>query len=512
MSIFENITKLKKSDMYPFHMPGHKRRMMPVSEYRELYETDITEIDDFDDLHDAHGIIAEAEAKAAGLYEARETHFLTNGATGGILAAIYAMAGPKDTIYMARNCHKSVYNGVMLSGADVKYIYPEIEGCLGINAGISAKQIEEAIKSDGNEGRKLVIITSPTYEGVVSDIENIAAICHRYGCSLLVDAAHGAHFGFYDGFPNSPIKQGADVVITSVHKTLPAPTQTALIHISDLCPDKECIRESLKIFLSSSPSYVLMSAIEGCIDYLSENRDRLFKEYSVRLDNFYKQTEVYSNIGVLNRDLLVREGSFDYDRGRIVIYDKSLQLSGRQLYDILREKYRLQPEMAAGSYVVLITTVADDEEGFTRLANALKEIDESLESKVIHNDLQRSFVQKVYDRFIGNRVKNLLFSGDNILKCDDIIDIEPVTAVKRVSSGHVFRVRDREYIPVELSEGRTNAGYVMCYPPGIPLAVPGEVLSGEVVDSILSAIENNLNVVGINDNKEIEVIWEKSST
>ena len=210
-------------------MPGHKRQSL---HFPNPYAIDITEIDGFDNLHHAEGILKEAQERAAELYGSRECFYLINGSTCGLLAAISAAAKRGETVLVARNCHKAVYHALFLRELSANYLYPVITEN-GIMGQITAEQVEEALSQDPTI--KTVILTSPTYEGIGSDIGKISTVAHRHGAALIVDEAHGAHFGFGAGFPENAVRQGADAVIMSLHKTLPSFTQTALLH---LCSDR----------------------------------------------------------------------------------------------------------------------------------------------------------------------------------------------------------------------------------------------------------------------------------
>ena len=251
---------------YPFHMPGHKRNTALTGDDFP-YGRDITEIAGSDNLHDASGVILSECERAARLWGAASAHILVNGSTCGILAAIRAYAGHDRGVVVARNCHKSVYNGIELCRLQPTYIYPAIDPESGICASITPAEVESALAKAPDA--KLVIVTSPTYEGVISDIAGIAAVAHAHGALLLVDAAHGAHLGFFD-FPAHPVSLGADVVICSLHKTLPAPTQTALALIGKGCPDPGALACQLAVFETSSPSYVLMEQAARCIRLLEQ--------------------------------------------------------------------------------------------------------------------------------------------------------------------------------------------------------------------------------------------------
>ncbi len=503
MTLISSLEDNRDSGIYPFHMPGHKRILAGDEALQEIYGLDITEIPGFDDLHNASGIIKDAEDHAAALFSSDETHFLVNGSTGGILAAIVGSVCEGDTVIAATNCHRSVYNGIMLSGAVPVFITPETESYFNISGGIRAGDIEAALlKRKGK--RCAVVITSPTYEGITSDVSTIAKICHENDSVLIVDAAHGAHFGFSGGFPQSAVTAGADVVITSVHKTLPAMTQTALIHINGNCPSKERIRKMLQVFMTSSPSYILMSSIDSMTGLLERQKDELFSAFEKRLDDLYGKAEGFNCLSVLCREKLTAEGSADHDRSKIVVSDMTGTYSGKQLADMFLEKYRICAEMSAASHVLFMTGIADTDEGFERLTKALCETDEDLYSRQIFPKARR-IMGRVFDRIVGRRFAGAFQSimPDELNKSDIH---EQDLAIKTA----VFD-EDREYIPVELCEDRIAADYVSVYPPGIPVMIPGKKISKDAVDRILGAMNDGLTVTGLKD-KEIAVLWERSST
>ena len=464
-------------------MPGHKRRLAGDELLEKAYGIDITEIEGFDDLYEANGILKEAQERAASLFGSDETRFLVNGSTGGILAAICSQVTSGDAVIVAGNCHRSVYNAVMMSGADLYVITPDREELFDICAGIDAGSVEEALDKTGHDGhRTAVVITSPTYEGITSDIGAIAGICRKKGSVLIVDAAHGAHFGFSDHFPESAVKQGADIVITSVHKTLPAMTQTALIHIGKDCPAKDRLYRMLPVFMTSSPSYVLMASIDDMTHLLEEKGRALFDAYEVRLDDFYRNASDLKNIVILKKELLTAKGSADHDRGRIVFRDATGKFSGRKLSGILSKQYGMIAEMAAEDHVVLITSVADTDEGFARLIDALYGID-----RMIGEDTSSAAAQRGKDNI-------------RILRHQEGIDMKAALFCERTQN-----------IRIEHAEGRTAADTITVYPPGIPVVIPGEVITSDAVETIIEAEKSGLRITGLKD-KEITVTWERSST
>lgn len=505
MTLISRLKENRDSDIYPFHMPGHKRNLVTDVSFKDIYGLDITEIPGFDDLHDACGIIKEAEERCAGLFGSDETHFLVNGSTGGILAAITGSVTDTDSVIFASNCHRSVYNAVMLSGARPYVITPGSEAYFDINAGISAEAVTEAFDHAGGK-RVAVVITSPTYEGITSDVEGIARICHERGAVLIVDAAHGAHLGLSEGFPQSAVAAGADIVIASVHKTLPAMTQTALIHINRNCPSKERVRKMLSVFMTSSPSYVLMASIDSMTGMLVDQGPELFEKYQKRLDRFYEKAAGFECLSVLCKEKLTAKGSADHDRSKIVVSDMTSSFTGKQLFDLLLDKYGICAEMSTDTYVLLMTGIADTDEGFRRLTDALFEIDSLLEGRKEHTGT-RGFFRRLVDRAVGYGIARPLKTAPDSRLIPD--SLPKVSTFANEIKQSMFE-ENTESIPVELAEGRRAADYVFLYPPGIPLTVPGKVIDGDTVDRILEATKSGLDVKGLID-KEIAVIWERSS-
>lgn len=452
--LYDKLKMYSESGVYPFHMPGHKRNPM-LCDGIMPYEIDLTEIDGFDNLHNAQGCILEVQNLAEKLYNVKKAFLLVNGATGGILSAVRAMTDRGDKVIVARNSHKSVYNALELCGLTPKYIVPKVDKQFGINCSITPSQAEKAIRE--NPDAKLLIITSPTYEGAVSDIKEISRIAHLHNVSVLVDEAHGAHFPFSDSFPVEAIQCGADVAVVSLHKTLPSLTQTALL----LTSNKELINplaENLAIFETSSPSYVFMSSIEKCLDFCKDTK--AFDEYIIRLNSFDEKCSELKNIKVLccGNDKIKNHNFFDFDISKITVSVKGLNINGVQLADKLRNDFKIETEMVCSDYVLLITTVCDTDEGFARLINALQIIDSECSAKELNYN-------------------NLILSQPRIAlnPCD--------------CSG-----KSGDFCLLKNSINKISLEYVWAYPPGIPIVAKGEVITQEIVDTIFMQIENGINV------------------
>ena len=471
----EELKNLAQSDMYPFHMPGHKRNM----EWNENpYVYDITEIDDFDNLHEAEGIIAQAQERAAKLFHAEKSFFLVNGSTCGILAAISAAVPKGGRILMARNCHKAAYHAAYLRGLDITYVYPVITQ-FGIQGSIRVEDVSAALQEDAS--LQAVVITSPTYDGIVSDIASIATLAHKYNIPLIVDEAHGAHLGFHSYFPQSAIQLGADVVIQSLHKTLPSFTQTAILHMNKGLVSEEAIAQFLRIYETSSPSYLFLAGIDRCVQFLTEQGQQRFNEYEELLSRFYRKTRDYHYVEVLMGGELPSEEAFAADPSKLVISAVRAGLSGQELYHLLRTRYHLQMEMCQGGYVLAMTSIMDEEEGLRRLYKALSEIDHMAQKRGLmpENPMEwtlHSFAKQAYHKQLVE------------LSLGEAMD------------------RKQELVALDSSVGKVAGAFVNLYPPGIPMLVPGEVITEELVDIIEKCKCLHLHLQGINEKNQIKVV------
>lgn len=487
-NLYEKLLSYADSDYYGFHMPGHKRNKA-VTGAGLPYEIDITEIEGFDDLHHANGILKQAQERAAKVFHGEETCFLINGSTVGILSAILGCTQRGDKILMARNCHRSVYHAVYLNELEPVYIYPHMDrenksGCkeYDLNGEINPEELQYILKKNeiipGNNKLKAIVITSPTYDGVLSDVKEIARLAHSYNIPLIVDEAHGAHFGFHPYFPENSNKKGADVVIHSIHKTLPSLTQTALIHMNGGTADRERIKKYLDILQTSSPSYLLMAGIDKCIDLLdSEKKDRLFENYTAMLKESREKLKKMRHLRLVETK--------DYDFSKIVISVKGTKYSGRRLYKIFLDQYHLQMEMAAGSYILAMTSIGDTKEGFDRLVQALYEIDEKISEE---EDLYQA------KSFMDEQAVSGLPRLDRIYSCTEIDKME------KNDKANI------KVLPWDHAIGKISMEYAYIYPPGIPLIVPGERISEEVILLIQEYKKMGFQIEGLKKTGYIKIL------
>lgn len=505
-----------------------------------VYAHDFTEAKDLDDMHEPEMFIADSIAEMKKVYGTFATYMLVNGSTSGLMTAIHATCHRGDVILAARNCHKAVYNAICMLELEPEYIVPdyvdmrwrcgvnqngeqpitdgmtdvsgesnretrekmaassevnheteeradvngeddrEVSERTDILGDISPDKLELALKELVADGRKprAVIITSPTYEGVISDIRTIAGIVHRYGIYLIVDEAQGAHLNFMEGHETA-MQQGADIVIESLHKTMPALTQTSLLHVMDPELD-ERVRRYLQIFQTSSPSYIFMQSMEKAVAFGANNRDE-FARYGRRLEAFAGKCDGLRNIRLFRPDAFSVKNDeicnackvFDHDEGRLVfvvrpgtVDESGQKFTGVMLAEILADRYGLIVEMASVSYVICISSVVDSADSYDILFNAVAEIDGNLGYEPDKTDLQE------LDIISGRRSA-----------------MPPGTAWDRPV----------ESVPIEGAAGKVSGAFVYAYPPGIPVLAPGEVVDRQAVNGIKSMIDSGLNVAGVND-------------
>lgn len=432
LSLLARLEELSKSGQIPLHMPGHKRNEA-LAEYLHTLgaRLDITEITGFDDLHDAQGILRAAQDRAAALWSVRKSWFLINGSTGGILAGIRALAPAGSRVLVARACHKSVFHALELCRLRPAFLQPQPVPGWSFAGPVSPESLAQGLARFPDA--KLVILTSPTYEGLVSDLPALVKLAHEAGVPVLVDEAHGAHLGLYGAFPAGAVAAGADLVIQSLHKTLPSLTQTAILHCAGPLADPAMVDRQLAVFETSSPSYLLMASLDGCVGWLTEQGEKALPAWRERLERFHRETGPLHSLRLLGDEPGL---PFARDPGKIVI--GSGPLTGRELKDRLREEYNLELEMAGADWALAMTGPGDTDETLGALARALRAIDETLPAVPPPTPLPPLPVPEAV--------------------------LPPWQAMERPAVP----------MPLEQAAGRISAGYLWAYPPGIPLILPGE--------------------------------------
>lgn len=520
--LYKRLEEYQRSGVYPFHMPGHKRQFF-LEEYMDdgeglqgtsvPYGIDITEIEGFDNLSSPKegDVLWQMCEEAKELYGTDATVPLVNGSTAGLMAAISALAAPGDEIIIARNCHKAVYRTAELLGLVVTYIYPEYNMDFGIVSGINVEKLHELLER--HQTAKCIVITSPTYEGVILDIYRIAEEAHNFKIPLIVDEAHGAHLPFcpdelmnlkknilYSSNKNlkrggySALYQSADIVVQSLHKTLPALTQTAVLHVTKGAGERagistKRVESYVHLFQTTSPSYPLLASIDTC--FLACKRmvnNKTFDKYLIRLNDERRKYKKLKHLRLLDEEIA---GCYGYDIGKLVFLTMGTTISGVDLVCRLREEYQIELEMGGASYAIAMTSVCDSDEGWERLRQAIFAIDQELSSKV----------------FGRRNSKYEQEASDTVMTIRDAMDSKKVTvSLNEIKSNIIKCISDSVTQPIEKPVSpMISATYIMCYPPGIPLLVPGERINMEVLTKIEEAVNAGCEVLGVKEG-EIAVV------
>lgn len=450
-----------------FCIPSHHRGKGASSSFTEVFgktvlKYDLTETPLTDDLHEADGAIKEAESLASELFGSDRTFFLVNGTTCANEAMIISSVFEGEKILVARNCHKSVLMGLIISGASPVYIEPEISGVFSAFGSISPEKVKLAFKN--HPDIKAFILTSPTYYGIGSDLQKIADICHSHGALLLVDEAHGSHFAFSDKLPKTALSCGADMVSQSTHKTLNSMTQSSMLHVKGSLVDISKVDAALKIVQSTSPSYILMASLDAARQNAALNgRMAVCRMLDI---TSYIRSALSSIDGVSCPENVDGNEVFSFDKTRIIFSVKGI--SGFSLSEILLEKYNICCEMADNYNVVSIIGSSDSYEDANRLINAVKEIAATVNT---------------------GKIKEF--------------SLPPMPPIAMTPRKAFFAKSTRTNF--KDSVGKVSAEMIAPYPPGIPVIYPGEVITEEIYEFISEAIKDGRHIHGFSD-KSMETI------
>ena len=416
-------------------MPGHKRN--PAFFPSGLFEFDLTEIPNMDVLSSPTGIINKFQEKIKFFYDSHYSFFMVNGSSAGVMAAICYSSSITDSIVLPRNAHVSAYNGLAFSGITPQYIMPKITAD-GLAGGVCAEELNNIPHGAA------VLIISPTYEGFVSDISAISQKVHEKNGILIVDEAHGAHFKFHKSFPKTALEMGADIVINSFHKTLPALSQTAVLHVRGDRVDVERLKFFINAFQTSSPSYVFMAQVDYMLNKLW-NFPGLFDEYVNKLTKLRNALTVKNKaITLCGTNIIGTNAIYDTDISKILL-KLNTKKSAHVIEETLASKYKIQLEMANGQHLLALTSVADTDNGFNMLQCAIEDLNKNL----IKTNVSKQEIVPFYQPQIM---------------------LSPQEALRLPS----------KKMPWEKAAGKISAQIVTEYPPGIAIIAPGEVILEEV--------------------------------
>jgi arginine decarboxylase len=479
--LFAALRKYMDENTISFHVPGHKGGR-GIPEFQEFVGKSILAIDvtagilEMDTVCNPLGVIREAEQLAAQAFGADSAHFLVNGTTAGIQAMILAVANPGDEIILPRNAHRSAVGGLILSGARPIYIEPVIDDYMGIAMGITPESVRKALVEHPNA--KAVFVINPTYYGVASDLKEIVKIAHSFDKPVIVDEAHGAHFGFSPNLPLSAMEAGADMSAASVHKLIGSMTQSSILLVkSDLIDDRK-VKAAMNLTQTTSPSYPLMASLDVARKQMAINGKAMLDKTIKLCETARKKLNRIDGIYVMGRDVEGSEGCYAYDQTKLAINVRELGLSGFEMEKMLRYGYHIAVELSDLYNVLAVGAIGDNEESLDALVKAVDDI-----------------------------AKN--HSRKNVVKitCD-----LPESQELVVSPRFAFYSEKREVL-LEDAKGEISAEMLMAYPPGIPIICPGERITDHVIEYAKALNQEGCHLQGTEDPqaKVIKVLADKNA-
>ncbi len=453
-----------KRRVVPFDVPGHKRGRGNPELVNFLGEKcvgiDVNSMKPLDNLCHPVSVIQEAEELTADAFGANHAFFMVGGTTSAVQSMILSVCQAGDKIILPRNVHKSVINALILCGATPVYVNPEVDSRLGISLGMKLSEVERAIAE--NPGAVAVLVNNPTYYGICSDLRSIVELAHRYEMMVLVDEAHGTHFYFGEDMPVSAMAAGADMAAVSMHKSGGSLTQSSLLLTGEHV-NWEYVHQIINLTQTTSASYLLMSSL----DISRRNLALRGKEHYRKVVDMagYARDEINSIGGyyAYGRDLINGDSVYDFDVTKLSVYTRDIGLAGIEVYDILRDEYDIQIELGDISNILAYLSIGDRIQDIERLVGALEDIKESC-----------------------SRDPASLLTAEYI---NPVVMETPQTAF----------YAEKDCLPLRRTVGRICGESVMCYPPGIPILAPGEMITEEIIEYILYAKEKGCFLQGTED-------------
>ncbi|WNY28653.1 Arginine decarboxylase [Methanimicrococcus stummii] len=468
--IIDALREFDSKKITSYDVPGHKRGIREDDFQKlvgkEVFLMDVNSPIGTDHFSHPKGVIKESLELAAEAYKADNAFYLVNGSSSGVQIMIMTVCYDGEKILIPRNAHKSVTNALILSGAVPVFMEPEINQHFGIASGMTLKTIQKHVEE--NPDAKALFLVYPTYYGACADLEQIIEYAHSKDIVVMVDQAHGAHFSFSSALPKSAAELGADLVVASTHKTGGSLTQSAMLLHNEGLVKYHSIKKRVLMFHTTSPSYLLMASLESSRKLLATQGEEIFGELVHECRKLKKEISKIPGLSVLDE----HEGvtTMTYDPTKIVINVTKLGLDGFDVYDIMFEKYGIQMELAEPTIVLAVIGIGDTKETIWKLADAFKDLSETYYGKYEMLDIP-----------------------------EEIVYVPP-----QIMSPRQAFYADKISIPIGEAVGHVAAEAVMIYPPGIPICIPGELITAETIDEILYCQENS-NCVQ-KDSKEADKI------
>ncbi|UII57254.1 aminotransferase class I/II-fold pyridoxal phosphate-dependent enzyme [Cytobacillus spongiae] len=467
--LFTGLLNHAKKNPIQFHIPGHKKGAGIDPEFRNFVgenalSIDLINIGPLDDLHAPKGIIKEAQDLAAEAFGADHTFFSVQGTSGAIMTMVMAVCGPGDKIIVPRNVHKSVMSAIVFSGATPIFIHPDVDENLGISHGITTDSVARALKQ--HPDAKGVLVINPTYFGISADLKKIVEIAHSYDVPVLVDEAHGVHIHFHEMLPMSAMQAGADMAATSVHKLGGSMTQSSILNVKEGLVSPKRVQSILSMLTTTSTSYLLLASLDVARKRLA-TEGRELAEQTIQLAQSMRQAiNGIEDLYCVGEEILGTKATFGYDPTKLIISVKNLGLTGYEVEKWLREKHTIEVEMSDLYNILCIVTPGDTEHEAELLVSALRQL--SIEQH----------------------------KGEApVVKSKVLLPDIPVLALTPRDAFY----SETELVPFDDSEGRIIAEFIMVYPPGIPIFIPGEIITQENLTYIKRNMEVGLPVQGPED-------------
>lgn len=464
--LFSGLLEHAKKDPIQFHIPGHKKGAGMDTEFRDFIgdnalSIDLINIGPLDDLHAPKGIIKQAQDLAAQAFGADYTFFSVQGTSGAIMTMVMAVCGPGDKIIVPRNVHKSVMSAIVFSGAIPIFIHPEVDEKLGISHGITTDAVEKALEQ--NPDAKGILVINPTYFGISADLKKIVEIAHSYDIPVLVDEAHGVHIHFHEDLPLSAMQAGADMAATSVHKLGGSMTQSSVLNVREGLVSPKRVQAILSMLTTTSTSYLLLASLDVARKQLAVKGHDLIS-HTIQLAQYIRnEINQIEHLICVGEEILETKAAYDYDPTKLIISVKELGLTGYEVEKWLRGMYNIEVELSDLYNILCIVTPGDTKKEADILLKALRELS-----------------KKRTDR------------KDHVISATVMLPDIPLLALTPRDAFYA----ETELVPFDDSEGRIIAEFIMVYPPGIPIFIPGEIITKENLIYIKKNIEAGLPVQG----------------
>jgi arginine decarboxylase len=479
LPILETLRTAAARTRAAFHTPGHKQGQGASAALLELFgapllRADLPELPELDNLFTPVGVIQQAQALAASAFGAQQTWFLVNGSTCGIEAAVLATCNPGDKIVLSRNVHQSAIAALILSGAVPIFVEPEYDRAWDIAHCVAPDRIEAALAR--HPDAKAVLLVSPTYSGVCGDLAAIAQLTQRHNIPLIVDEAHGPHFAFHPDLPSAALTVGADLVVQSTHKVLSALTQAAMLHVQGTQVNRDRLSRSLQLVQSTSPSYLLLASLDAARQQMATQGEAMLSQTLHLADRARTEIAQIPGLSVLQPPLGNSPGFFALDRTRLTVDVTELGLTGFEADEILHQDLGVTAELPSLRQLTFIFTIGNTSEETDRLIQAFKTL--SVRRSIHHRSKQAPDL-----KFTSSQQPIAQF------QCSSSAPLTPRQAFFAPSL----------MVPVEQAIAQISAELICPYPPGIPILIPGEIITPEAVGFLQQVMAAGGVVTGCTD-------------